>query len=336
MSDKFYIIGEDGEEQLVSYEDLDEQAIDAALKPLAGFVFSGDAFLRLKLVQSPFYIKDWLPHHARMMMFGGAKAGKSVLAVQLARCIALGEPFLGMQTNPGRVLYLQHELGIETLQERVRKTGQTYENVFFGTTFSMPLDTTGGQKILADTLDAVQPQVLIIDPVYKVISGDENEAHDMMQVTNFLDSMLELHESDGLSIVLMHHMGKDPDRGGRGSSIWEGWVDSYLAISRVSAANEPVLRSRITPKLLRHAAMPPEPINIVMGDNMEFDVGEAALKVVDKLLKFAKEHDKFKMQEVIDGGIGSRKSVYDARNELLKAGRLTPLDGNFYQYKEGV
>ena len=330
MSDKFFIIDAEGNETLVGYEDLDEDMLETALQPIGGFIFEGEAFLRLALPNTPFYIKDWLPKHGKMMIYGSAKAGKTNLGVQLSRCIAQGEPFLDIATNSGRVLYLQHELGIETFQNRLKKTGQSYEGVYFGTTFSMMLDKKEGQDMLIRALEAVHPQVLVLDPIYKLISGDENEAQDVMIILRFLDSVIEMFETDGLSVLTFHHAGKDPDRGGRGSSVMEGWVDSYIELKRTSPYNMP-LKATITSRLLRHAAAPKDPLNIVLAENLEFQVGDAPLKIADKLLRYAEGRETFKMQGAIDAGVGSRKSLYDARGDLLKAGKIIELEGNSYR-----
>lgn len=334
MTDKFFISDSEGNQVLVGYEDLDEEQLEKVLQPIGGFIFPGEAFIRLPLASAPFYIKDWLPKHGRLEIYGQDKSGKSTLAIQIARCISQGEPFLGMTTTLGKVLYIQCELGVETLQKKVIKTGQNYDDVYFGTTFSLKLDKKEGQEMLLRAVEAVKPQVLILDPFYKMLSeADENEASGIMPILNFLDAIIELHEDCGLSIVIFHHAGKDLSRGGRGSSVMSGWVDSYVELRRVSLATEPILRSRLTSKLLRHAAMPTEAIDIVLDDNLEFQVGEKPLRLKDRLFKFAQERGKFKMQEAIDAGVGSRKSLYDARNVLLKEEKLVDLGESIYQAK---
>ncbi len=330
LTDKFFVEDAEGNQYYVGYEDLDEDLLPVVLQPIGGFIFEGDAFVQLKLPESPFYIKDWLPKHGKMEIFGSAKAGKSTLAIQMARSIAHAEPFLDMETKTGRVLYLQLELGVEVLQHRLLKTGQNYDNVFFGTTFSMQLDKQTGQDMLKRALEAVTPSVLIIDPWYKIIGGDENEAKDALVITNFLDQMIEAYEDFGLSVVIMHHPGKDISKGGRGSSILEDWVDSYIELRRTSPPNEN-LRARLSPKLLRHAQVPPEPINIVLTENLEFQIGDAPLYIKDKLLIFAQGREAFRMQEAIYAGIGSKKSVYDARAFLLKESKLVDVGNGAYK-----
>jgi hypothetical protein len=101
--------------------------------------------------------------------------------------------------------------------------------------------------------------------MYKMILGDENEKVDMMKVIDFLDNITVA----GGSIVLYHHPGKDIKRRGRGSNVWEGWVDSLIQMTRVGTSDP--LRAKLIPIFLRHAA-PGEPLEVELGKNFEFEL----------------------------------------------------------------
>ena len=328
MHECFWIIDEEGNEQLVYYDEIDEELLPT-YKPVGGFCYSAESFLHLKLTPAPFYIKDWLPKQGKAEIFGTAKAGKSYLALQLARCIGAGVSFLNLPVQQGRVLYLQFELGLETLQFRMKSTGQIYEDVYVGTTFGMKLDTPQGQQQLIVAVEAIKPQVLLCDPFYKLLKGDENEAHDVEIITDFFDSIIEAFNC---AVVVFHHAGKDQHRGGRGSSVLEGWVDSCINIRKTSKENEP-LRIKLAPTLLRHAGLPPESIEAVLKD-YEFEVVGAAPTVTDKVAEFLQKlKEPASIQEIIDAGIGSRRSVYDARNVLLRQEKIIESTKGRYQWK---
>lgn len=316
----------------VSYEDLDDNVMPQLLKPVGGFIYEASSFLNLPLPEVPFYVKDWLPKQGKAEIYGQAKAGKSFLAIQLARCIASGEDFIGMETSRAPVLYLQFELGAKILQDRMRSTGQSYDDVFLGTTFSMKLDTPSGQKQFLRAIVAVEPKVIILDPFYKIISGDENESQDVIKITNFLD---EIIEGFNCSILLLHHAGKDLSRGGRGSSVLEGWADSYLEMKRVSRNGE-ALRANITPKLLRHASLPPESIELVLSNNFEFESVEGVAKsntILDKVRGRLTEKGQATGGELIAEGVGRRKSIYDALKTLQENGQVVK-EGLIYSWVE--
>jgi len=212
-----------GEPYLLPYDEIDEDVLPKLWKPVGGFCYKADSFVRLALPEVPFYLKGWMPKQGKMEIYGQPKSGKSFLSLQLARCIGRGEPFLGMETRKSVVLYLQFELGIEILQGRMKDTGQIYDNVYVGTTFAMKLDTSAGQNLLLKAMDGVKPDVLIVDPFYKIIQGDENEAHDVRVITDFLDDVLEAYKC---SVLILHHTGKDISKGGRGSRVLQDRVSS--------------------------------------------------------------------------------------------------------------
>lgn len=314
-----WIEDESGERIRVSYHDLDTDVYPKLWRPTGKFSYSASSFLHLPLTEVPFYIKGWLPKQGKAEIYGTAKAGKSYLALQIARCIGAGEPFLGIPVTQGRVLYLQFELGVGTLQSRMWSTGQEYDEVFVGTTFGMKLDRPVGQDMLRAELEAVKPDVLILDPFIKIISGDENEVKDVAPIVDFFDEVIDDY---GCSIQIFHHAGKDIERGGRGSSRLEGWVDSYIELRKLPDKGDGMLRARLTPKMLRHTALPPEPTDIVLAPNFEFMLGEKPALVSDKVLAFMREGGiPVRVQNLIEAGLGSRRAIYDALQKL-QAGNM--------------
>ena len=192
-----------------------------------------------------------------------------------------------------------------------------------------------GQGQLWTALKAVEPKVLVIDPFYKILQGDENESHDVGVVTDFLDTVLE---GFGCSIVIYHHSGKDLAKGGRGSSKLEDWVDSYVEIKRVSQKDEP-LRVRLTPKLLRHAELPAEPITATL-KNFEFVLANAPPTVLEQVESYIKIQSGLGVvvtaQELLDNKIGSRGSVYEALRVLQQRGAVEKKGrGEFFWKGEG-
>ncbi|MHA2063767.1 MAG: AAA family ATPase, partial [Candidatus Thorarchaeota archaeon] len=157
----FWIVGEDGDEEFLSYDEIDEEALPQLWKPLGGFCYLVEEFLKIDMKQTPFYIHGWLPKRGRLIIYAPAKAGKSFFAAQLARSISSGEPLLGMDTSRGRVLLIQFELGEELLQSRLLSTGKSYDDIYVGTSFHIKLDTKDGQEVIWRAMEAVRPNVVI-------------------------------------------------------------------------------------------------------------------------------------------------------------------------------
>lgn len=306
------------EDIYITYEELEQGVRQLLIKPIGGFIFPADDFIASEnFADVPFYIKDWLPQLGKLLFYAPAKAGKSFLAVQMARCIGSEEYFLGMPTVQGRVLYIQFELGESILHKRMTSSGFSYPNVFVGTSFSMKIDMKAGQEQLLRAMEAVKPNVLILDPLYKCLAGDENEAAEVRKALDFLDGLIEQFHC---SIVVIHHAGKDLSKRGRGSSVIEDWVDSFVRIT--SKTENKKLRIKLLPQFLRHAPLPDEPIEAILGDNFEFG-GEKPLDTVEGLVwELVKGTGKITPKEIFDLKIGSNTSVYEALEKLTAAGKI--------------
>uniref|UniRef100_A0A6M3KYX8 Putative ATPase domain containing protein n=1 Tax=viral metagenome TaxID=1070528 RepID=A0A6M3KYX8_9ZZZZ len=324
-----WITDEQGQDTFVYYSELEHDIVQSFIKPIGGFMFPADMFMMSKLPSAPFYVQDWLPKRGKTLLYAPPKTGKSFLSLQLARCVASGEPFLGLKTTKGRVAYTQFELGEEILQARLKQTGMTYEDVFVGTSFSLKLDTEHGQKMMWSALEAVEPHVLIIDPLYKAIAGDENESSDVRRILDFLDSIIE---GFNCSIFLIHHAGKDLTKRGRGSSVFEDWVDSYLQMQRTSKAGE-ALKVKIKPIFLRHASLPPDPIEAELGNNFEFFTNDLAPTVKQQVEAFIRiAGSAVSPAEIFAAQIGSNTSVYKALKQLMDEGKVVKAKWGFYEY----
>ncbi len=320
-----------GDERPIFYSELEEDTLQRYfVKPVGGFVFPANLFMMKALPSVPFYVRDWLPKRGKSLLYAPAKSGKSYLCLQLARCVGAGEPFLGLPTTQGSVLYVQFELGEEILQARMRDTGKEYDNVWVGTTFSMKLDTKQGQAQLRKAMDAVEPNVLILDPKYKAIMGEEDKSTDMRIVCDFLDELIELYNC---SILVIDHSGMDISKRNRGSTIWEDWVDSLLQMQRTSKAGE-TLKVKIKPIFLRHAQLPPNPIEAVM-KNFEFVIdGDKEPTIIQAVAEVIKKSVVPVPPKALFGlGIGTNASVYSALNKLIAEGKIEKVGRGKYQWK---
>mgnify|MGYP001616496682 CR=1 FL=1 len=103
----FWIINAQGEKELLPYDEIDPEVLPGFFKPIGGFCFRAEDFMHMPLIAAPFYLAGWLPKSGRLEIYAPAKAGKTYLATQLARCLGSGEPFLGMPTQQSRVLFIQ-------------------------------------------------------------------------------------------------------------------------------------------------------------------------------------------------------------------------------------
>ena len=193
---------------------------------------------------APELIEGLLREGHKMLLAAPSKAGKSFLLMELAVCIAEGRPWLGRKVRQGRVLYVNLELDPVSCKHRFRDIyeamgGGTRQNDVLVLNLrgrSVPLDR------LAPTLIRRYKdrhlKAMIIDPIYKVITGDENAASDMALFCNLFDSIAT---ECGCAMVYSHHFSKGAaskygnaaDRAS-GSGVFSRDPDAILAMSELS------------------------------------------------------------------------------------------------------
>jgi len=185
-----------------------------------------------------------LYEQTKAVLFGDPKLGKSLLAQQLAFCLVLGLPFLGFPTVKSKVLYVQSEIAKILFKERIEDTGKglvqqgfqiPYGELFLSTTFGFHLDKDIAAVELSKAVGLLKPDVVILDPKYKLISNSGEDA--IIHLTDTIDKLIANY---GVTVVLIDHArkprmassGSIVDMGGtelRGPII-EQWVDSALRI----------------------------------------------------------------------------------------------------------
>ena len=215
----------------------------------------------------------------KAIVYGRYKSMKSMLVQRLGLDVANGTPWLGIETPPKGlpVLYLQLELPHARLQKRViaMSNGQrwTKEPIVFWTEHFLKLDTPLGMAKLDSHLNRWRPRLLIIDPVYKVLSGDILDAHSIQVLLDNMDKVIEKYMC---SIILVSHTRKpikDMDNGGGrssddllGSVFFSAWADSVIKVEKGDG------KLRVNFDVIRHAEEDIEPIIARIDTQLTFPV----------------------------------------------------------------
>lgn len=177
----------------------------------------------------------------KAIIFGPYKSWKSMTTIDLGFKLASGKPWLGFPTVPSTVLVIQLEIPKAAYQDRVRKYAMGNHlnpaNLYFVTVRNLKLDKGWGIAMLDAWINSTNAQVVIVDPTYKVISGRLTDEYDVRQFTDRMDEIIERHK---VSIVLVHHEGKEwiidgerYDRGADaafGSAVFGWWCDSSMEL----------------------------------------------------------------------------------------------------------
>lgn len=192
---------------------------------------------------SPPLIDGVLRQGHKMLIAGPSKAGKSYALIELCCAVAEGKKWLGFDCTQGRIMYVNLELDRASCLHRFKDvyTALGYEpknldkiDIWNLRGNSVPMDKLAPKLIRrACKKDYI---AIVIDPIYKVITGDENSADQMSHFCNQFDKVCtEL----GCAVIYCHHHSKGSQGGKRsmdrasGSGVFARDPDALLDLSEL-------------------------------------------------------------------------------------------------------
>lgn len=161
---------------------------------------------------SPPLIDGVLRQGHKMLIAGPSKAGKSFALIGLCVALAEGLPWFGWHCAQGRVLYVNLELDRASCLHRFRDVygamGAAPGNIANIDIWNLrgkskPMDQLAPSLIRRAL--KTRPIAVVIDPIYKVITGDENSADQMAAFCNQFDKVAD---SLGCAVIYCHHHSK--------------------------------------------------------------------------------------------------------------------------------
>ena len=197
---------------------------------------------------SPPLIDGVLRQGHKMLVAGPSKAGKSYSLIELTIAIAEGASWLGFPCAQGKVMYVNLELDRASCLHRFR---DVYEAL------RLPPKNLGNIDIWnlrgkSVPMDKLAPKLIrraakknyiaiVIDPIYKVITGDENSADQMAHFCNQFDKVCtEL----GCAVIYCHHHSKGSQGGKRsmdrasGSGVFARDPDALLDLIELEVSDD--------------------------------------------------------------------------------------------------
>ena len=162
---------------------------------------------------APVLIDGVLRQGHKMLLSGPSKAGKSFALIRLAIAFAEGFNWFGSRCQKGKVLYINMEIDDASCINRFMKiyngdlkldSDAHPENItIWGLRgYSQPL------KQLTDKIIATAQRnyiAIIIDPLYKVMDGDENSNSDISRMVGEFD---KIARETGAAVIYAHHFAK--------------------------------------------------------------------------------------------------------------------------------
>jgi len=189
-------------------------------------------------------IPHLIPEKSISVIYGEAGTLKTFFVLDLLFNLNLGTPFLGSEKmTPKRksnCLYLYAE-GESDMINRV-EAWIHYHKILpddlsslsllwpMAMRFCDAMDDPDYLDLFIEQLIVNKINVLAIDTLAKNFGGDENSTKDM---SKFLDAMGYIkHKVDGLSIIIVHHTGKDTSKGMRGNYALYAGVDVAIELGK--------------------------------------------------------------------------------------------------------
>ena len=197
---------------------------------------------------SPPLIEGILRQGHKMLMAGSSKAGKSFLLIELCIAIAEGKKWLHWQCSRGRILYVNLELDRASCLHRF---SDVYQALDWQPTNLTNIDIWN-LRGLAVPMDKLAPKLIrralkrnctavVIDPIYKVITGDENAADKMAFFCNQFDKVC--HQLNA-AVIYCHHPSKGSQGGKRsmdrasGSGVFARDPDALLDLIELDISDD--------------------------------------------------------------------------------------------------
>lgn len=190
-------------------------------------------------------IENVLRQGHKMLLAGPSKAGKSFALIELAIAIAEGRPWLvpEFKCRQGRVLYVNLELDRASCLHRFRDVyealkipPQSLRNIDIWNLRgnSCPMDKLAPKLIRR--AEKKNYAAVIIDPIYKVITGDENSADQMAAFCNQFDKICTQLKA---AVIYCHHHSKGAQGGKKsmdrasGSGVFARDPDALLDLTEL-------------------------------------------------------------------------------------------------------
>jgi len=186
---------------------------------------------------SPVLIEGVMRCGQKCIISGSAKIGKSLSMLWLASALVEGGEWYGLKCRESNVLYINVEIDAYTMRQRADDMTATGIDCRFVDVWNLRGCFNRGREVI-DAVNVVAKRrkydVVIFDPVYLLLDGDESDASVTKQFLNRIDQLIV---STGCSVILVHHFAKGMpgsrsmiDRAS-GSSNFARWADAFITFS---------------------------------------------------------------------------------------------------------
>ena len=193
-----------------------------AASPLG--VLSDENLLALATEHVDWIVEGLLRESGIMVLSARPKVGKSELARNLAKSVAIGGEFLGRRCRKGKVVWVGLEEPVAHLQERLEVHG------LLGLGIQWVVQQPAGDeaKWLRQVVEQHRPDLIFVDTIARLLRiEDINHYSEVSRATQI---MLDLRSQYGVAFCAIHHNNRADST--LGSIQWEAFCDSIMLLTR--------------------------------------------------------------------------------------------------------
>jgi len=236
--------GTDGADSNESNDKDEQSSIDdlpAAPKPkhvrmLEALLADDDAEMA-RISNMAWLIDGLIPAETFGVVFGEPGCGKSFTMVDMACSVASGEQWQGLDTgDEGIVIYVSAEGGNgmrfrKRAWEQKHKRAPLMRVMPMTTIMDDPKDVGSLTQVLREYRRRIdQPiKMVVIDTLNRSMAGNENDNSDM---ADFVRGCEQIQHDHSCGVVVVHHSGKDAERGARGASALKAATDFEVMVGK--------------------------------------------------------------------------------------------------------
>lgn len=206
------------------------------VKMLDALLADDDAEM-LRVANMQWLIDGLIPAESFGVVFGEPGCGKSFAMVDMACSVSSGEQWQGLDTgDEGLVIYISAEGGNgmrfrKRAWEQKHKRAPLMRVLPMTTIMDDPKDVGQLAQVLQEYKRRVkQPiKMLVVDTLNRSMMGNENDNSDM---ADFVRGCEKIQHEHKCGVVVVHHSGKDAERGARGASSLKAATDYEIMVGK--------------------------------------------------------------------------------------------------------
>ncbi|WP_419239610.1 helicase RepA family protein [Photobacterium leiognathi] len=175
-------------------------------------------------------VKNFITKYSFGVIYGKSGSRKSFIAIDLSCAIATGSYWQNQRTHAGGVIYVAAEgqIGMSRRVKAWEKANNKKVEHLYILGQSIIMSEKSSRNDLINSIrqiecnDKIKIELVVLDTLARNFDGDENSSEAMGR---FIQGCDLVKEATNVSILCVHHSGKDASKGGRGSSSLIGACD---------------------------------------------------------------------------------------------------------------